>query len=328
MSSLWLALAVLVWCGAPVAPAPMRQGAKQATLRRVIRHKYRLPAGPVPLLTNSVDVASVMEHMVLPVLEGVSPLVAQGLQDVLTLPQDKDGKPEKLIDAAHHMASWLQHVEDVQHYYYTYTPLLKETLGPAAYRRLLRWLEDLARQVNVSSELVNSVKNPARSLALCMGPLLENFLKAIVDDLPHFAENVCRKLLHQNSRPQADVDELPGLVEYFCRIFPRESSRDSLPSDSSWTVDAAVQGLRAADKVLKSTECLEKVLCMLDAARTWLPYYPVRLALSVGDATGLLDYVMPQRIKVAVKTLAWEVKGEICCSFFACDVTVIFFDDL
>lgn len=334
MSRTWVALIllVLVWCSASAAPtSAVREGAKRnAALIKLLLQKLRLPTGPKPLHTytqeEEAERVNVMNLLTFLILEGSAPYVRQVLEDVLALLQNEDGRSEELLDAAYNTWSWLRDVESLKYNYNSFTSLLQVVLGSAAYGRLLRWLVDIGRRVKVSKEIVNSAKTLERFVALCLNPLLETFVKALLDDFPSFVTNVCNKFLHQASGPQVDEHDFPGLVEHFCVIFSYEDYQDEHPPASTQMVEMAVYSLTVVDKVVRRTECIEKALCIFDQARTWFSSYPVKIALVIANKTGLLNKLFPLRIQIAFRTLAWEVKGELCCSFFTCDITVFLID--
>lgn len=165
----------------------------------------------------------------------------------------------------------------------------------------------------------------ARVMAWYLQPVIEMFILVVLDDLIPFAIKVCHKF-HLVSHAEVSVHEFPGLVEDFCGFLPdeHEEGYTLLPE---WMMETTLYGLTVVDRVAKRTECIEKALCLFDPARTWLSFWPVRIALSFGEKTGFLDKMVPlPRLQIAIRALAWEVKGEICCSFFLCDITIFFRD--
>ncbi|KAK8403620.1 hypothetical protein O3P69_000006 [Scylla paramamosain] len=249
-----------------------------------------LPRSRELLQTRLQDVVtslpSLVDLLILPVLEHTTLSLVRVVEDVVALvPQDEGSHTQDLIDAAEHIARWLPLLfPGMSHF--KIVSLMQDILGPDISRRVQQWLVRTGRLVKVSQQTVNTIKSPARLLALFLKPALVRLVALLVEEVPKYTTEVVYKLIH-----------------------------DEQHLTHSWMVDVTVNVLRAMEKGVHNTQCLEKVLCLSYPARVWLTYYPMQVGLWVGDTTGLLASLTP-RLQSAFKTVSWMVKGEPCCHFF------------
>lgn len=310
-------------------PVGVRGAARYSeSFSRMVEQELVLPTRRQFHLNNhhkSLAEITLNPRLMLQILERSSPFITQAIEGILTLPQEgvQQGKLEDAVPLAWR---WLWDMDVVRRSYYALKPLLQDTFGSAAYGSLQEWLRDNGQRVRVSRILGDSVKTPELFLSAFTQPVLDLLAQTLLDEFIFLMDAACESFLNQTKHEEEEEGEFPGLMKFVCGLFPHYDNQG--PPYPALLVDGVVHGIRTMEKVVRNTECLEKALCFFQPAREWLSYDSIKTALSIADMTRLLSYYVPQRLEIAFKTLSWSVKGELCCKFFACDITLDAIDDV
>lgn len=327
MTRKWVALVLLMLVCYRTALTPISEvwdGAHSyVALIRTLLGGLSLPSGLTPLHTYTREEAEregEVDILTLSFLYRSYPYVRQTLDGVVGLLQDEGERSENLIDIASSVWGWVRHDEDPNLHHDSFKQMVQDALGSGGYGHLVRWLWAIGCSVKVTKKMVDNAKTYEQFKVSYLNP----FFKVLMGELPSFLKHICFKYLHRTIDLPVGEDDFPGLVEKICVLIYYDGYQDMHHHAPTWMVERGVYSLTVVENVVKKTECIEKALCLFKAARKWLSHYKVKMMLVIARITRFVKKSHPlRRIHIAFREVAFQVKGDLCCRYYYCNVTAI-----